>query len=88
MVRIKDAKNVIVRNMGFAWPLEGQASLALDGATQVWIDHNDFNMGMGKYEDDYGAELEISSSDLVTVSWNLLMQTVSLSLASSDHKTS
>jgi pectate lyase len=74
--------------MGFAWPLEGQASLALDGATQVWIDHNDFNMGMGKYEDDYGAELEISSSDLVTVSWNLLMQTVSLSLAYSDHKTS
>ena len=86
-MRIKDAKNVIVRNMGFAWPLEGQASLALDGATQVWIDHNEFHMGMGKYQDDYGAELEISNSDLVTVSWNLLMQTVSLGLASGDWRT-
>ncbi|KAI9150760.1 Pectate lyase A [Paramyrothecium foliicola] len=75
-VRIKDANNVIVRNMGFAWPLNGQGSLIVEGSTQVWINHNDFNMGRSKYEHDFGSELEIKNSDLVTVSWNIFMQTI------------
>jgi pectate lyase len=77
-IRIKDANNVIVRNMNFGWPLDGQASLSIQGSTQVWVVHNDFNMGQSLNEDDFGAEVEIIASDRVTVSWNLFMQGVSL----------
>ncbi|KAH0602516.1 uncharacterized protein H6S33_008597 [Morchella sextelata] len=70
--RIKDADNVIIRNMVFAIPPEGGDLVALDGATNVWIDHCDFStVGLTGGKDDYDGLLDIThASNLVTVSWN------------------
>jgi len=35
--RIKDASNVIIRNLNFGVPTSSGDALALDGATKVWI---------------------------------------------------
>ncbi|KAJ6259385.1 hypothetical protein Dda_6286 [Drechslerella dactyloides] len=70
-IRIKDASNVIVRNLKFSPAKKGDA-VSLDGATNVWIDHNEFySLGLAGGKDDYDGLLDIThASNLVTVSWN------------------
>ncbi|KAK6355974.1 hypothetical protein TWF718_000349 [Orbilia javanica] len=70
-IRIKDANNVIVRNLKFSPAKKGDA-VSLDGATNVWIDHNEFySLGLVGGKDDYDGLLDIThASNLVTVSWN------------------
>jgi pectate lyase len=64
--------NVIIRNLRFKNPPQGGDLLALDRATQVWIDHNEFsNDGLVGDKDYYDGLLDIThASDFVTVSWN------------------
>ncbi|KEY72406.1 hypothetical protein S7711_01074 [Stachybotrys chartarum IBT 7711] len=71
-LRIRRVSNVIIRNLRFNSPGEGRDSLALDQATQVWIDHNEFNNdGIVGDKDFYDGQLDIThASDFVTVSWN------------------
>ncbi|KAI9148234.1 putative pectate lyase A [Paramyrothecium foliicola] len=71
-LRIKDVTNVIIRNLKFTTPPEGKDSLSLDGATYVWVDHNEFaNLGITGDKDFFDGQLDIThGSDFVTVSWN------------------
>ncbi|KAK2758764.1 hypothetical protein FQN54_003455 [Arachnomyces sp. PD_36] len=71
-LRIKEASNVIIRNLKFDTPEEGEDALSLDQATSVWIDHNEFlSKGMTGDKDQYDGLLDIThASDDVTVSWN------------------
>jgi len=68
--RIKQGKNVIIRNLKLTPPKKGDA-LALDRSTNVWIDHVDFqSLGLVGGKDDYDGLLDIThASDYVTVSW-------------------
>ncbi|KAF3920779.1 hypothetical protein ABW20_dc0105051 [Dactylellina cionopaga] len=59
-IRIKDASNVIVRNLKFSPAAKGDA-VSLDGATSVWIDHNDF-YSKGLFHDHWKGSL-IGHSD-------------------------
>ncbi|EPS37974.1 hypothetical protein H072_8302 [Dactylellina haptotyla CBS 200.50] len=70
-IRLKDISNVIVRNLKFSPAPKGDA-VSLDGATNVWIDHNDFySLGLVGGKDDYDGLLDIThASNMVTVSWN------------------
>ncbi|PGH27791.1 hypothetical protein AJ80_00579 [Polytolypa hystricis UAMH7299] len=71
-LRLRQVSNVIIRNMKFdRAPPKGDA-LALDEATQVWIDHCEFKtVGLTGGKDDYDGLLDIThASDMVTVSWN------------------
>ncbi|KAH7304760.1 pectin lyase fold/virulence factor, partial [Stachybotrys elegans] len=71
-IRIRRVSNVIIRNLRFKNPPQGGDLLALDRATQVWIDHNEFsNDGLVGDKDFYDGLLDIThASDFVTVSWN------------------
>ncbi|KIY68468.1 polysaccharide lyase family 1 protein [Cylindrobasidium torrendii FP15055 ss-10] len=71
--RIKNADNVIIRNLKFYLSQEGDDLVALTGATNVWIDHNEFyNAGITGDKDYYDGLLDIThASDYVTVSWNI-----------------
>ncbi|HSD08794.1 T9SS type A sorting domain-containing protein [Flavobacterium sp.] len=59
--------NVIIRNLIFegpgAWDIGGQDNLAADGATNLWIDHCDFQDGI-----DGNFDLK-NNADNITVSW-------------------
>ncbi|KAL2105075.1 hypothetical protein VUR80DRAFT_9062 [Thermomyces stellatus] len=70
--RIKEASNVIIRNLNFHNPPEGKDLVSLDQATQVWIDHCDFSSeGITGDKDHFDGLLDIThASDFVTVSWN------------------
>ncbi|KAF3905081.1 hypothetical protein AA313_de0209418 [Arthrobotrys entomopaga] len=70
-IRIKNASNVIVRNLIFTPASKGDA-ISLDGASRVWIDHNNLHsLGLVGGKDDYDGLLDIThASNLVTVSWN------------------
>jgi pectate lyase len=85
--RIKDASNVIIRNLRFSVAVSKGDLLALDGATRVWIDHNDFSSrGLTGGKDDYDGLLDIThASDQVTVSWNKFHDHVSIPLTLMSH---
>ncbi|KFY11029.1 hypothetical protein V491_07364 [Pseudogymnoascus sp. VKM F-3775] len=70
--RIKKVSNVILRNLKFHNPPEGADLVALDVATNVWVDHCDFStVGLTGDKDYYDGLLDIThASDYVTVSWN------------------
>ncbi|PZX11877.1 pectate lyase [Breznakibacter xylanolyticus] len=61
------SNNVIMRNVTFigpgAWDVNGRDLLTLDGATNIWIDHCDFQDGMDGNLDTKG------NSDNITISW-------------------
>lgn len=82
-LRIRRVSNVIIRNLRFNSPGEGRDSLALDQATQVWIDHNEFNNdGIVGDKDFYDGQLDIThASDFVTVSWNTFSNHVRVYIA-------
>ncbi|KIY65815.1 polysaccharide lyase family 1 protein [Cylindrobasidium torrendii FP15055 ss-10] len=72
-IRVRRTSNVIIRNLAFSLPQEGDDLIALDNAVSVWVDHNTFtNAGITGDKDYYDGLLDIShASDQVTVSWNV-----------------
>jgi pectate lyase len=74
-IRLRNVNNVIVRGVVFQHPPQGANNILLDGATNIWIDHNEFaSSGTAAPEAMFGDQISVTgSSDLVTVSWNLLM---------------
>ncbi|KAI9155731.1 Pectate lyase A [Paramyrothecium foliicola] len=69
--RLRNVSNVIIRNLQFLSISDSDESITLDGATHVWIDHNEFiNEGSWRNGNLSNSQLGIVSSDLVTVSWN------------------
>ncbi|KAK2796297.1 hypothetical protein FQN50_009623 [Emmonsiellopsis sp. PD_5] len=71
-LKLRQVSNVILRNLRFDVPPEGEDAVALDEATQVWVDHCEFNsVGMEGDKDKYDGLLDIThASDMVTVSWS------------------
>ena len=80
--RVRQASNVIIRNLKFATAPKKGDIVAIDESTRVWIDHNDFSsIGMVGGKDDYDGLLDIThGADLITVSWNTFKDHVSSSI--------
>ncbi|GAP91594.1 putative pectate lyase B [Rosellinia necatrix] len=70
--RIKNASNVILKNLYFHNPPEGKDLVEIQYSTKVWVDHCDFStVGITGDKDYYDGLLDIThGSDLITVSWN------------------
>ncbi|KAI1173595.1 pectin lyase fold/virulence factor [Nemania sp. FL0916] len=70
--RIKEASNVVLRNLYFHNPPEGKDLVEIQYSSQIWIDHNDFSSeGITGDKDYYDGLLDIThGSDMITVSWN------------------
>ncbi|KKF93479.1 putative pectate lyase A [Ceratocystis platani] len=70
---VKGVKNVIIQNLNLHNPPEAKDIIAVDKATQVWIDHIAFSsMGTNTGNKDfYDGLLDIThAADMVTVSYN------------------
>ncbi len=61
------SKNVILRNLTFigpgAYDIDGRDNLCIDGGTDIWVDHCDFQDGLDGNFDNKG------NADNITVSW-------------------
>ncbi|KAI1131873.1 polysaccharide lyase family 1 protein [Nemania abortiva] len=70
--RVKEASNVIIRNLYFHDPPEGKDLVEIQYSSNVWVDHNDFSTeGITGDKDYYDGLLDIThGSDFITVSWN------------------
>ncbi|KAI1273090.1 polysaccharide lyase family 1 protein [Xylaria sp. FL0933] len=70
--RIKEASNVILRNLYFHDPPEGKDLVEIQYSSKVWVDHCDFSTeGLTGDKDYYDGLLDIThGSDMITVSWN------------------
>ncbi|WP_306320767.1 MULTISPECIES: polysaccharide lyase family 1 protein [unclassified Streptomyces] len=70
-LRIKEATNVVVQNLNISKPLAPSDGITIQGAKDVWIDHNSFAADREHDKDHYDGLLDIThGSDDVTVSWN------------------
>ena len=73
-LKINDVNNVIVRNLKIAKVKAGNGNgdaIHVDGATHVWIDHNDLSSDTSHGTDYYDGLLDIThAADYITVSWN------------------
>ncbi|GAA2641389.1 pectate lyase [Streptomyces vastus] len=70
-LRIKEAANVVVRNLNISKPLKPSDGITVQESTKVWIDHNSFSADRDHDKDYYDGLLDINhGSDHVTVSWN------------------
>ncbi|MFG2025918.1 polysaccharide lyase family 1 protein [Streptomyces sp. NPDC048825] len=70
-LRIKEATNVVVRNLNISKPLKPSDGITVQESTKVWIDHNSFSADRDHDKDYYDGLLDINhGSDHVTVSWN------------------
>jgi pectate lyase len=69
--RVKEASNVILRNLKLKDPPEGKDLIEIQYSSQVWVDHCDLSAeGITGDKDYYDGLLDIThGSDLVTVSW-------------------
>ncbi|KAI1368233.1 polysaccharide lyase family 1 protein [Xylaria arbuscula] len=70
--RIKEASNVILKNLYFHDPPEGKDLVEIQYSSNVWVDHCDFSTeGLTGDKDYYDGLLDIThGSDYITVSWN------------------
>jgi len=69
--RVKDAHNVIVRNVTIAKPLNGFDGITIQAASNVWVDHCDISSDLTSPKDTYDGLVDIvHGSHNVTVSWN------------------
>lgn len=91
-LNIRRVSNVIVRNLKISKVRAGNGNgdaIRLDGATRVWIDHNDLSSDTSHGTDYYDGLLDIThGSDYVTVSWNKLHDHVKCSLVGHSDKNS
>lgn len=70
-LRLKDASNVVIRNLDISKPLAPSDGITVQNSTDVWIDHNSFSADRDHDKDHYDGLLDIThASDGVTVSWN------------------
>jgi pectate lyase len=70
-LRVKDAHNVIVRNVTIAKPLNGFDGITIQAASNVWVDHCDISSDLTSPKDTYDGLVDIvHGSHNVTVSWN------------------
>jgi pectate lyase len=73
-LRLKDVDNVIIRNLKIAKVQAGTGNgdaIHVDGATHLWIDHNDLSSDTSHGTDYYDGLLDIThGADYITVSWN------------------
>jgi pectate lyase len=70
-IRVKDATNVIIRNLTFTKPHSPVDSITIDHSNHVWIDHCDLSSDLVSPVDFYDGLVDIThASDFVTVSWN------------------
>ncbi|MBN1170979.1 MAG: polysaccharide lyase family 1 protein [Micromonosporaceae bacterium] len=70
----KGTKNVIIQNMKIAKVKSGNGNgdaVHIDGATNVWVDHNDLSSDKNSGKDYYDGLCDIThAADYITVSWN------------------
>ncbi|MFE2443131.1 polysaccharide lyase family 1 protein [Streptomyces sp. NPDC059426] len=70
-LRLKEATNVIVRNLNLSKPRKPSDAITVQKSTRVWIDHNTLSADRDHDKDYYDGLLDIShGSDNITVSWN------------------
>ncbi|KAH9895415.1 polysaccharide lyase family 1 protein [Xylariomycetidae sp. FL2044] len=72
-LRIKEASNVILKNLVFHNPPEGKDLVEVQYSSGIWVDHCDFSTdGITGDKDYYDGLLDIThGSDDVTVSWSV-----------------
>ncbi|MCL6674374.1 pectate lyase family protein [Streptomyces panaciradicis] len=69
-LRLKNATNVIVRNLNISKAV-GTDAITVQKSTKVWIDHNSLSSDRDHGKDYYDGLVDIThASDYVTVSWN------------------
>ena len=72
--KINDVDNVIIRNLKVAKVKAGNGNgdaIHIDGATHVWVDHNDLSSDTTSGTDYYDGLVDIThAADYITVSWN------------------
>ncbi|WP_443053971.1 pectate lyase family protein [Streptomyces sp. IBSBF 2435] len=69
-IRLKNAQNVILRNLVISKAV-GTDAITVQKSTQVWIDHNDLSSDQTHGKDYYDGLLDIThAADNVSVSWN------------------
>ncbi|KAJ3040396.1 hypothetical protein HDV00_010950 [Rhizophlyctis rosea] len=69
-LRVKKAKNVIIRNLKISH-VPGGDCIGIESSSNVWVDHNDLSNDRDHDKDYYDGLLDIkAASDYVTVSWN------------------
>ncbi|MEE1789697.1 polysaccharide lyase family 1 protein [Streptomyces sp. BE308] len=70
-LRLKNASNIVVRNLNISKPVAPADGITVQNSTKVWIDHNSFSADRDHDKDHYDGLLDIThASDQVTVSWN------------------
>jgi len=70
-LRLKEATNVIIRNLAISKPRKPSDGVTVQESTRVWIDHNTFSADRDHDKDYYDGLLDINhGSDNITVSWN------------------
>jgi len=83
-LNMRDVNNVIVQNMKIAKVEASHGNgdaIHIDGATHLWIDHNDLSSDTTHGTDFYDGLLDIThAADLITVSWNYLHDHIKCSL--------
>ncbi|GAA2365366.1 pectate lyase [Dactylosporangium salmoneum] len=83
-INIRDVSNVIVRNMNISKVLAGNGNgdaIHIDGATRLWIDHNDLSSDTSHGTDYYDGLLDIThGADYITASWNRIHDHIKCSL--------
>jgi pectate lyase len=83
-INIRDISNVIVRNMKISKVPAGNGNgdaIHIDGATRLWIDHNDLSSDTTHGTDFYDGLLDIThGADFITVSWNNIHDHIKCSL--------
>jgi pectate lyase len=83
-LKMSSVSNVIVRNMNISKVRAGNGNgdaIHIDGATRLWIDHNDLSSDTAHDIDYYDGLLDIThAADYITVSWNKIHDHLKCSL--------
>ncbi|MFE9406406.1 polysaccharide lyase family 1 protein [Streptomyces sp. NPDC006530] len=70
-LRLKEANNVVIRNLNISRAVAPADAITVQKSTKVWIDHNTFSSDLNHGKDYYDGLVDIThGSDYVTVSWN------------------
>ncbi|KAJ3055945.1 hypothetical protein HK097_008654 [Rhizophlyctis rosea] len=69
-LRVKKAKNVIIRNLKISH-VPGGDCIGIESSSNVWVDHNELSNDLDHDKDYYDGLLDVkAASDFVTISWN------------------
>ncbi|KAF8599522.1 pectin lyase-like protein [Ceratobasidium sp. AG-I] len=79
--RVKNAQNVIIRNLRLSKSPAPTDLIGLQNATNVWVDHNTFSSDLTHDKDFYDGQFDVShGSDFITASWNVFTEHYKVSL--------